>query len=293
MKNYKEDMDVYLGIRPSDISLSNEGYKTKVELIEQLGNETILYVNLPGKEDMSIVSSTEKNLRIINGDEINLNFDLNHIHLFDKETGLSLVQTNVINEIDGVLYDAFGKICLNDLVINDERKSHFIKEDLKNITIKISSDDISFNPIDDSISEEVKIKKIVKYLSYDVVFATLNNDKPIVIKTTKNDLKEGELVKVYIPFEKAEYYKDNEKVYSKLLSKDTKFLDVNYKKTRSSIILTLPKGVKSKEKQYLVEKREEINDVLVLKLLGNKSKDTLFVKLGLVDLFEGQFVFIK
>ena len=56
---------------------------------------------------------------------------------------------------------------------------------------------------------------------------------------------------------------------------------------------TLPKGVKSKEKQYLVEKREEINDVLVLKLLGNKSKDTLFVKLGLVDLFEGQFVFIK
>ena len=213
MKNYKEDMDVYLGIRPSDISLSNEGYKTKVELIEQLGNETILYVNLPGKEDMSIVSSTEKNLRIINGDEINLNFDLNHIHLFDKETGLSLVQTNVINEIDGVLYDAFGKICLNDLVINDERKSHFIKDDLKNITIKISSDDISFNPIDDSISEEVKIKKIVKYLSYDVVFATLNNDKPIVIKTTKNDLKEGELVKVYIPFEKAEYYKDNEKVY--------------------------------------------------------------------------------
>ena len=138
-----------------------------------------------------------------------------------------------------------------------------------------------------------KIKKIVKYLSYDVVFATLNNDKPIVIKTTKNDLKEGELVKVYIPFEKAEYYKDNEKVYSKLLSKDTKCLDVNYKKTRSSIILTLPKGVKSKEKQYLVEKREEINDVLVLKLLGNKSKDTLFVKLGLVDLFEGQFVFIK
>ena len=242
---------------------------------------------------MSIVSSTEKNLRIINGDEINLNFDLNHIHLFDKETGLSLVQTNVINEIDGVLYDAFGKICLNDLVINDERKSHFIKEDLKNITIKISSDDISFNPIDDSISEEVKIKKIVKYLSYDVVFATLNNDKPIVIKTTKNDLKEGELVKVYIPFEKAEYYKDNEKVYSKLLSKGTKCLDVNYKKTRSSIILTLPKGVKSKEKQYLVEKREEINDVLVLKLLGNKSKDTLFVKLGLVDLFEGQFVFIK
>ena len=65
-------------------------------MIEQLGNETILYVNLPGKEDMSIVSSTEKNLRIINGDEINLNFDLNHIHLFDKETGLSLVQTNLI-----------------------------------------------------------------------------------------------------------------------------------------------------------------------------------------------------
>lgn len=293
MKNYKEDMDVYLGIRPSDISLSNEGYKTKVELIEQLGNETILYINLPGKEDMSIVSSTEKNLRIINGDEINLNFDLNHIHLFDKETGLSLVQTNVVNEIDGVLYDAFGRTCLNDLVINDERKSHFIKDDLKNITIKISSDDISFNPIDDSISEEVKIKKIVKYLSYDVVFATLNNDKPIVIKTTKNDLKEGKFVKVYIPFEKAEYYKDNEKVYSKLLSKDTKCLDVNYKKTRSSIILTLPKGIKSKEKQYLVEKREEINDVLILKLLGNKSKDTLFVKLGLVYLFEGQFVFIK
>lgn len=135
MSEYHDDMDVYLGVRPSEISLSENGYRTKVELIEQLGNETIIYVRLPGKEELSIVSSTEKDLRIANGDEISLNFDNNHIHLFDKESGLSLVQADVMNQIDGNLHQEEDGLYLNNLVLSEERKEHFSREDLTSLTI--------------------------------------------------------------------------------------------------------------------------------------------------------------
>ena len=293
MSEYHDDMDVYLGVRPSEISLSENGYRTKVELIEQLGNETIIYVRLPGKDELSIVSSNEKDLRIANGDEISLSFDNNHIHLFDKESGLSLVQADVINQIDGNLHQEEDGLYLNNLVLSEERKQHFSKNNLTSLTIKISSNDISLDEKEDCFKEEIKINKIVKYMTYDVVFSLMKDGKPLIIKTTRTDLKEGENVIAYIPFDKADFFENGKKVYSRLLKKDTECIQVKFKKTRSSSILFLPKGLKLKEKQFMIEKLEEFNDEMILKLVGNKTKEEIFVRLEKADLFVGQFVFVK
>ena len=293
MSEYHDDMDVYLGVRPSEISLSENGYRTKVELIEQLGNETIIYVRLPGKDELSIVSSNEKDLRIANGDEISLSFDNNHIHLFDKESGLSLVQADVINQIDGNLHQEEDGLYLNNLVLSEERKQHFSKNNLTSLTIKISSNDISLDEKEDCFKEEIKINKIVKYMTYDVVFSLMKDGKPLIIKTTRTDLKEGENVIAYIPFDKADFFENGKKVYSRLLKKDTECIQVKFKKTRSSSILLLPKGLKLKEKQFMIEKLEEFNDEMILKLVGNKTKEEIFARLEKADLFVGQFVFVK
>lgn len=292
MSEYHDDMDVYLGIRPSEISLSENGYRTKVELIEQLGNETIIYVRLPGKEELSIVSSTEKELRIANGDEISLSFDNNHIHLFDKESGLSLVQADVMNQIDGRLHQEEKDLYLNNLVLSEERKMHFSKDVLESLTIKVSSNDISLDEKEDCFKEEIKINKIVKYMTYDVVFSLMKDGKSLIIKTTRTDLKEGENAIAYIPFDKADFFKNGKKVYSRLLKKDTECIQVKLKKTRSSILL-LPKGLKLKEKQFMIEKSEDFNDEMILKLVGNKTKEEIFVRLEKAELFIGQFVFVK
>lgn len=293
MSEYHDDMDVYLGVRPSEISLSENGFRTKVELIEQLGNETIIYVRLPGKDELSIVSSNEKDLRIANGDEISLSFDNNHIHLFDKKSGLSLVQADVINQIDGNLHQEEDGLYLNNLVLSEERKQHFSKNNLASLTIKISSNDISLDEEEDCFKEEIKINKIVKYMTYDVVFALMKDGKSLIIKTTRTDLKEGENIIAYIPFDKADFFENGKKVYSRLVKKDTECIQVKFKKTRSYSILLLPKGLKIKEKQFMIEKLEEFNDEMILKLVGNKTKEEIFVRLEKADLFVGQFVFVK
>ena len=292
MNGYEDGMEVYLGARPSDISLSERGFKTKIELMEQLGNETILYVYLPGREELSIVSSADKNLRLMSGDEIGISFDLQHIHLFDKATGSSLVQANVANAIEVEATREEGTIRIDGFEVDGGKAAHFLEDDLRGLELRVSSSDISFDPLPGSIAEKATIKKVVPFLSYDVVFGTVKG-KPLVAKTAKAGLKEGEETTIYIPFEKAEFHKGGRKVYSALLTKEDRGVEVSIRKTRSATILLLPKGRKAKDKRYLVEKREELNDSVILLLKGCKTREKLVVRAASIDVFEGQSVFAK
>ena len=292
MNGYEDGMEVYLGARPSDISLSERGFKTKIELMEQLGNETILYVYLPGREELSIVSSADKNLRLMSGDEIGISFDLQHIHLFDKATGSSLVQANVANAIEVEATREEGTIRIDGFEVDGGKAAHFLEDDLRGLELRVSSSDISFDPLPGSIAEKATIKKVVPFLSYDVVFGTVKG-KPLVAKTAKAGLKEGEETTIYIPFEKAEFHKAGRKVYSALLTKEDRGVEVSIRKTRSATILLLPKGRKAKDKRYLVEKREELNDSVILLLKGCKTGEKLVVRAASIDVFEGQSVFAK
>ena len=292
MNGYEDGMEVYLGARPSDISLSERGFKTKIELMEQLGNETILYVYLPGREELSIVSSADKNLRLMSGDEIGISFDLQHIHLFDKATGSSLVQANVANAIEVEATREEGTIRIDGFEVDGGKAAHFLEDDLRGLELRVSSSDISFDPLPGSIAEKATIKKVVPFLSYDVVFGTVKG-KPRVAKTAKAGLKEGEETTIYIPFEKAEFHKAGRKVYSALLTKEDRGVEVSIRKTRSATILLLPKGRKAKDKRYLVEKREELNDSVILLLKGCKTGEKLVVRAASIDVFEGQSVFAK
>ena len=100
VKSLELKKEVYLGIRPKDIKLSKTGFKTKVELIEQLGSETILYFYLPGKEEYSTLTIPDSEAFHI-GDTISVSIDSEKIHLFDKETGESLIlaeKNNIVKE---------------------------------------------------------------------------------------------------------------------------------------------------------------------------------------------------
>ncbi len=97
-----EGKDIIMGIRPGDLKLTDAPVKgasvsARVSVIEALGNETIIYADL----DKSTEFSLEKSATTITAsvkvrdipsrqDEIFFNIDLDTIHLFDKETELTL-----------------------------------------------------------------------------------------------------------------------------------------------------------------------------------------------------------
>ena len=112
IKNVNEYLDtgklVTLGVRPEDIHqdqmfISNSPdtvVKARIEVIEELGDETQIYCELDheGKESSVIDNSTQMIAKISSRavvalkDVVELAFDAHHIHMFDGETEASLLE---------------------------------------------------------------------------------------------------------------------------------------------------------------------------------------------------------
>ena len=93
-------MKVIVGIRPENIELAkNRSIKNKffIKIVESLGAETIVYLSLQekdvsiDKEDLMIAKFSDT-LNLIVGDEIDLTFNLDNIHIFDAVTGVSVLK---------------------------------------------------------------------------------------------------------------------------------------------------------------------------------------------------------
>ena len=81
---------VYLGVRGENIKVDEAGIRTTLTIKEVLGNTTQLFLRLEEKGQDFIVSVPERN-NLIPGDEVNIIFDERFVHLFDKETELSIM----------------------------------------------------------------------------------------------------------------------------------------------------------------------------------------------------------
>ena len=85
--------DVVLGIRPENISddpealakFSTAKIKVSVEVTEQMGSETYLYLTTTGK-DGNITARVDPRTTSRSGDTIEVCFDTSRLHFFDKET---------------------------------------------------------------------------------------------------------------------------------------------------------------------------------------------------------------
>ncbi|MCR5231783.1 MAG: ATP-binding cassette domain-containing protein [Acholeplasmatales bacterium] len=99
--------EVTIGIRPENIFLYEnhmdlskiDVLEAKTTVVEALGSETIVYANLDKDNDRGITdNSTEVRIKMLSnfdvkvGDVIKVAVDLTRIHLFDSETGESVVQ---------------------------------------------------------------------------------------------------------------------------------------------------------------------------------------------------------
>ena len=91
---------VILGVRPEHLSITEEdtGIQAKVNVVEQLGNESIVYGQLALDSELDLKAKNQVTIKIpagINyelGSIINIKVDTDRIHLFDKESELTLLE---------------------------------------------------------------------------------------------------------------------------------------------------------------------------------------------------------
>lgn len=95
---------VYIGLRPEAVSVNHEKIKTskavikvKVSHKEELGNQTLIYgdINMDGdgytETSTRIIIEADAEIEFNSGDVIDVALDLTKVHLFDKETELSVL----------------------------------------------------------------------------------------------------------------------------------------------------------------------------------------------------------
>ena len=81
-ENTNFESEIYLGIRPEDISLENKSeiaVEIKIDLIENLGSEKIIYTHINGTE---IRIKSSKNVKDKN---ITIYLPKNKLYLFDND----------------------------------------------------------------------------------------------------------------------------------------------------------------------------------------------------------------
>jgi multiple sugar transport system ATP-binding protein len=86
------DRKLILGFRPEHLDIGEGGEDTahieaRADVVEYLGNEELLHVNVGGQDVVAIVDAEH---RVRPGDIVQLAFPLNKLHLFDADSGMSL-----------------------------------------------------------------------------------------------------------------------------------------------------------------------------------------------------------
>jgi len=91
IKNYVAE-EVIFGIRPEDISLSTSrknSISMEVEMIEPLGTEAIVYLTFKNYSFTCLTNRKAVSLR--RGEKVKVTFDLEKIHLFEKDTEKAII----------------------------------------------------------------------------------------------------------------------------------------------------------------------------------------------------------
>lgn len=104
LEKIEGEREVIMGIRPEDIHLTEEGQTenvvdARVDVIEALGGEALLYCSLDlnselsvvaGKSEGSLVAKIGAREKVARGEIRKLFFDQSHVHVFDKATEMTL-----------------------------------------------------------------------------------------------------------------------------------------------------------------------------------------------------------
>ena len=75
--------ELRIGLRPEAVRVARSGTKAKVELVERLGERTLIYARLADGQPITAEDSGNSRVRI--GDETSLKIDGSSAHVFDAD----------------------------------------------------------------------------------------------------------------------------------------------------------------------------------------------------------------
>ena len=301
---------VILGIRPDNVSISQNGeLECKVNIIETLGNECLVYSDFDLKNETSIneslsslVISLKDRTSFKMGDVIKVSFDPTKIHFFkdeeDNEISILLTPRTKLNEISGYLYIKDSKAFVNidenfgfelmDLDVSKINEAY--KEKMHRVKILInegvylnSNGTVSLRYEGKGMIGKETLYRYELNPNKDYETSFYENSTHIYLKKDLG-IKENESAKISFDFNKVEIIGDDKLSIFDLSKKDKEldkydFVEVKEEVETTNKILKLFKKEKSKEEviESLNENDEVIHDSFIKKI--KKCFESALVKL--------------
>lgn len=200
------------GIRPDHIHIADKGIKAHVEVVEQLGDETIFYTKISGHNKNVVIKAPLTN-NIKAHDDIYLEFDNSRIYLFDKDSEHSLIGMPSYNKLPCSFEG--NKIVLGkqNVEVDNEFLSHLIQKTFEVKTcLAIKPEHVELEKTETNIPLKIKVDFVEERTNYNLVFASLEGiSQYLVFRVSKErDIKKADEMEVYLSLENITIFDEND-----------------------------------------------------------------------------------
>ena len=284
---------VLLGIRPEHVRPNQGDLSSFVEVVEHLGDESILYCKMENRKEPFIIK-IPFNSKMHANEDIKVEFDMEHVYLFDAETHKAIMGIPHEDEIPARINDNLLKIGEQEVVLEKDFLDHLLDCAFdSDVKLAIKPDYISFTkPIvkaenEEEVEEKVislkgKLEFIEQKTDYQAVYFSLKGVEGYFAMKVANGEKVtlGKEVELYFPYRRLKIYDQNHnKINSRELIKPNegiatvKIVNDMMKISVGGATLTYPNKDNLEDGQYQITfKQDKLLPIYSKKMLKANDK---------------------
>ena len=209
---------VLLGIRPEHVIPNQGNLNAFIEVVEHLGDESILYTKMENRKEQFIIK-IPFNSKIHSNEAVNVEFNMEHVYLFDHETHKAIMGIPAEDEIPAMVKDGVIHVGEQAVVLDSDFVSHLLDEAFNvDINLAIKPDYISLEEVPNSLKITAKLEFVEQKTDYQAVYFSLKGVEGYFAMKMRNDEKVslGKEVDLYLPYQRIKLYNlDHNKINSR------------------------------------------------------------------------------
>ena len=192
--------------------------KVYIDVVEHLGDESILYTKMENRKEQFIIK-IPFNSKIHSNEEINVDFNMDRVYLFDKETHKAIMGIPHEDEIPVRINDNVVSIGEQELVLDQEFVSHLLDASFNNdVLLAIKPEYVSEEEVPNSLALAAKLEFVEQKTDYQAVYFSLKGVDGYFALKVKNEEKVelGKELTLYFPYQRLNVYdQDHNKLNSR------------------------------------------------------------------------------
>ena len=199
---------VLLGIRPEHVRPNQGDLNVFVDVVEHLGDESILYTKMENRKEQFIIK-IPFNSKIHANVDIKVELDMNHVYLFDAENHKSIMGIPHEDEIPVKINKNVLTMGEQDVVIDAEYVNHLLDSAYgEGVHLGIKPDYISLEEMPNSMAIKGKLEFIEQKTDYQAVFFSIKGiDGYFAVKLSNEaSVSLGKEVTLYLPYQRISLY---------------------------------------------------------------------------------------